>query len=156
MENASKALIIAGAILLAILIIGLGMVIYQKASGVMSDGTSGLESTKISTYNAEFEQYNGAQTGSNARALYQKLQEHNRNNADDTSLQIACEVKTTSVEQTNAKNTADTDVSTLVEPGDTAPTLTQLTSIKAGNKYYVSFQYSKAGYVSKCTIQLLK
>ncbi len=30
MENASKALIIAGAILLSILIIGLGMFIYQK------------------------------------------------------------------------------------------------------------------------------
>ena len=32
MENASKALIIAGAILLAILIIGLGVFIFQKAN----------------------------------------------------------------------------------------------------------------------------
>ena len=32
MENASKALIIAGAILLAILIIALGVYIYQQAS----------------------------------------------------------------------------------------------------------------------------
>ena len=32
MENASKALIIAGAILLSILIIGLGMFIYQQSS----------------------------------------------------------------------------------------------------------------------------
>ena len=32
MENASKALIIAGAILLSILIIGLGMAIYQQAA----------------------------------------------------------------------------------------------------------------------------
>ena len=34
MENASKALIIAGAILVSILIIGLGMYLYTTASGV--------------------------------------------------------------------------------------------------------------------------
>ena len=36
MENASKALIIAGAILLAILIISLGIVIYNQAAGVVN------------------------------------------------------------------------------------------------------------------------
>ena len=36
MENASKALIIAGAILLSILIIGLGMYIYQQANSATS------------------------------------------------------------------------------------------------------------------------
>ena len=35
MENASKALIIAGAILLAILIISLGIMIFRQASGVV-------------------------------------------------------------------------------------------------------------------------
>ena len=52
MENASKALIIAGAILLSILIIGLGMTIYQKASGAMSGADLG--GTQVQTYNAEF------------------------------------------------------------------------------------------------------
>ena len=37
MENASKALIIAGAILLAILIIGLGIFIYRQAANTVSD-----------------------------------------------------------------------------------------------------------------------
>ena len=37
MENASKALIIAGAILLAILIISLGIMIYNQASGVVNN-----------------------------------------------------------------------------------------------------------------------
>ena len=39
MENASKALIIAGAIILSILIIALGMYIYQQASGA-AQGTN--------------------------------------------------------------------------------------------------------------------
>ena len=37
MENASKALIIAGAILLSILIIGLGMYIYNMAADAITD-----------------------------------------------------------------------------------------------------------------------
>ncbi len=37
MENASKALIIAGAILLAILIIGLGIFIYRQAAKALID-----------------------------------------------------------------------------------------------------------------------
>jgi len=37
MENASKALIIAGAILLSILLIGLGMMVYSKAKGTLDD-----------------------------------------------------------------------------------------------------------------------
>lgn len=57
MENASKALIIAGAILLSILIIGLGMFIYQQASGAM--GNANLDPQKIQAYNSEFTSYEG-------------------------------------------------------------------------------------------------
>ena len=47
MENASKALIIAGAILLSILIIGLGMFIYRQAAGVMNN--TGLDELEVET-----------------------------------------------------------------------------------------------------------
>ena len=49
MENASKALIIAGAILLAILIISLGILIYKQASGVVNNNA--MSEVDISTYN---------------------------------------------------------------------------------------------------------
>ena len=49
MENASKALIIAGAILLAILIIGLGMFIYNQAADTL-DGAQ-LDGQKVDSYN---------------------------------------------------------------------------------------------------------
>ena len=57
MENASKALIIAGAILLSILIIGLGMFIYQQAAGAMND--TGLSDQEIQAFNQKFLQYEG-------------------------------------------------------------------------------------------------
>ena len=55
MENASKALIIAGAILLAILIIGLGIFIYNQASNTVSD--TGMDQVAIRQFNGQFEQY---------------------------------------------------------------------------------------------------
>ena len=42
MENASKALIIAGAILLSILIIAIGMFIYNSASSTITDSLTSM------------------------------------------------------------------------------------------------------------------
>lgn len=42
MENASKALIIAGSIILAVLIIILGMYFYNQASGIDKNGCKNL------------------------------------------------------------------------------------------------------------------
>ena len=154
MENASKALIIAGAILLSILIIGLGVYIFGVARGAL--GNVNLDPQKVSAYNSDFDQYQGTQSGTNARALYQSIQSHNRVNQDDTSLQIACEVKTSAVNLQSAQQNEATTSATPFEPADTAPTLADLGKIKAGNQYYVYFQYGKSGYITKCTIQLLK
>ena len=67
MENASKALIIAGAILLAILIIGLGMFIYNQAADTL-DGAQ-LDGQKVDSYNREFLQYEGTKQGSQVKTL---------------------------------------------------------------------------------------
>lgn len=57
MENASKALIIAGSILVSILIIGLGVFIYQKAAGTVTKAD--LSSTEAQAQNQKFESYFG-------------------------------------------------------------------------------------------------
>ncbi len=57
MENASKALIIAGAILLSILIISLGIMIYNNASGVVKN--SSMNQVEIQQFNQQFTQYEG-------------------------------------------------------------------------------------------------
>lgn len=141
MENASKALIIAGAILLSILIIGLGMYIYTQASGAM-DGAN-LDSEKANAYNAEFKQYEGTISGSNARALYEKIKAHNRVNTDDISLQISI-----------TRATTDFDTNTIAEATATVQdTIGKVSELKAGNTYYVTFQYNKSGYITKCNIR---
>lgn len=80
MENASKALIIAGAILLAILIISLGIMIFNQAQEATKNG--GMTKAEISTYNAQYTKYEGIQSGTNVKSLIQEIK---ANNAIDQS-----------------------------------------------------------------------
>lgn len=92
MENASKALIIAGAILLAISIIGIGMFIYTKAQTTIQ-GTD-FTTEQAAAYNSKFDSYLGTQTGANVRALCDTIRNHNIANTSDLSKQIAVDTKT--------------------------------------------------------------
>lgn len=141
MENASKALIIAGAILLSILIIGLGMYIYQQASGAMSNAN--LDPQKVQAYNQEFLNYQGTQTGSNTKALYNLIQNHNRLYTDDASQQISIKKG----EAGSATEEADASYSSawaLTGTGDV---------IRTSDTYKISFTYNKSGYITHCYIQ---
>ena len=76
MENASKALIIAGAILLAILIIGLGIFIYRQAANTVSD--TGMDQLSIQQFNGQFENYLDKQlTSTSAKALIDTIKTNN-------------------------------------------------------------------------------
>jgi len=76
MENASKALIIAGAILLSILIISLGIMIYNQASGVVNNNA--MSEIEITQFNSKFTQYEGTSVrGSTVNALLQAVLSNN-------------------------------------------------------------------------------
>ena len=63
MENASKALIIAGAILLSILLISLGIMVYNNSKGTISDAN--LDSEAAQTFNNKIAQYCGKKKNAN-------------------------------------------------------------------------------------------
>ena len=97
MENASKALIIAGAILLAILIISLGIMIYQQASGVVNNNS--MTEVDVSTFNSKFEQYLGSNVrGAQVNALINTVNTNNMSQ-DDTSKKVTVKGNTTKTEQ---------------------------------------------------------
>lgn len=80
MENASKALIIAGAILLSILIIGLGMGVYNNSRNATEFDFSDSE---IAAINSKFEPYEGGnQKGSAVRNLISAVLAYNTSNAE--------------------------------------------------------------------------
>ena len=59
MENASKALLIAGSILIVILIIAMGVKIFSSTSGTTEATKSTMQATEISIFNNKFATYRG-------------------------------------------------------------------------------------------------
>ena len=142
MENASKALMIAAAIIIAILIIAIAMYVYNSSAGLAQNAN--LDSEAIQQYNEPFERYGGEHvTGANAIALAKKIVNHNRSNRD-VSKQI--ELTTTQI---------STDGSTSLAPS--TDQVTGSTNVKngllAGAAYSIRFAYdSGTGYITKCSI----
>ena len=135
MENASKALIIAGAILLSNLIIGLGMYIYTQASGAMKGAN--LDPQAVAAYNSEFENYEGTRSGTEVRALLDTVRAHNNAKTDDPSLNIAVQ---------NSSAASVTAAPTAVVTAATVNALKQ--TINAGKTYTVDFGYdANSGYI---------
>ena len=69
MENASKALIIAGAILLSILLISLGIMIFNQAQDSVQN--SGMSKANVQTFNNTFLKYEGTKSGTDVKSLIQ-------------------------------------------------------------------------------------
>ena len=84
MENASKALIIAGAILLAILLISLGIMIFTQAQDTVSG--SGMSEAEVTAFNQKFTKYEGTFKGSMVKSLVQEVRANNSNKANSEKL----------------------------------------------------------------------
>lgn len=89
MENASKALIIAGAILLSILIISLGIMIFNQAQDAMANG--GMSEAEISAFNNKFIKYQGK--SQKASVIKNLVQEVNVSNAQEENVNNTRQVK---------------------------------------------------------------
>ncbi len=113
MENASKALIIAGAILLAILLISLGIMIFNVAQDTVSN--SGMSQAEISAFNTKFTKYEGTIKGSVVRSMIQEVIASNSDeNNESAGRLIAIEIDGKNVDpisSSSIKNTKSYDVS---------------------------------------------
>ena len=101
MENASKALIIAGAILLSILIIAIGMYIYNSSQNSIQTAGSQISAQEVSSFNQTWEMYEGTQTGSNVKALISKMAANATQNAEEATRLPNLYYEATSAQQNN-------------------------------------------------------
>ncbi len=88
MENATKALLIAAAVLVAILIISLGLAVYNKASNATD--SADLSSTEIQAQNEKFTKYEGDnKRGSEVNALLETVKNSNlTTNSDGAKVKV--------------------------------------------------------------------
>lgn len=70
MENASKALIMAGAILVAIVIVSMGVMLIAKNQGTVEQGANDADIIAQKTFNSMFYKYSGTIKGSTLKQLF--------------------------------------------------------------------------------------
>ena len=143
MENASKALIIAGAILLSILIIGIGMTIYKQATGVLNNNS--MDEQEIAAYNETFESYEGTNVkGAKVQALVQAVNNHNRTADESRKIVIVDPGKGNSLTEDYSADDANKDLK-----GETY----SKSKYQTGKTYIISFAHdSKTGLLTKIGI----
>ena len=83
MENASKALLIAGAILIVILLIAVGMLVYSQSRGAIDTGVAQMSSAEIQMFNAKFIGYEGKQSFETVNSLLQTIVSNNQYYKDE-------------------------------------------------------------------------
>lgn len=88
MENASKALIIAGAILISIILISIGIMVVQSAGGIVDSGKASLDTQQKQIFNSQFENYIGLQKGSSIRTLMGQVNTSNSSYDEDYQVSV--------------------------------------------------------------------
>ncbi|MCI8700196.1 MAG: hypothetical protein HFJ47_02505 [Clostridia bacterium] len=131
MENATKALLIAAAVLIAILIISLGIAVYRMAAEAMQGAD--LTGAEITKFNATFEGYEGeVVAGSRVNALLKTVLTHNLKNKDaGKQVTITGAVTLNPADKALPDNRADT-----------------------GKTYKVKCTYGDAGLITTITVTL--
>jgi len=138
MENASKALIIAGSVLVAILIIGLGMRIFYQAEG--GADMIELSSTEINMFNSKFERYAGTQTGSQVKSLISFAISNAGTNGDDP-------IKLPTIGTATGGCKTEAEVKNYINALSTIRN-----NIISTSTYTVKCEYAGTGLISKITI----
>ena len=133
MENASKALLIAGAVLIVILLIGIGMLIYSKSTGIVDTAASTMNTQEVQMFNSQFTAYEGEQDVSSVKSLIQAIIANNATHEGDTNKVVT----STIITPTNTTG------------GHTPELISQnvIKNLKSGSKYKVTFDYNENGYI---------
>lgn len=130
MENASKALIIAGAILLSILLISLGIFVFTQAQDTM--GAINLNEQEVMAFNNKFLPYEGKIRGTQLKQLLQTVRTVNATADEEGSTQ---------------------KVSIAGDAGLTGTTSDDMKKIQTGKTYDVTLEYDdKTTMVKTITI----
>ena len=152
MENASKALIIAGAILISILIISLGVLVYNQASSTVNKAN--LNSQEAQAQNSKFESYFGTDvTATEVKNLLSEVRTNNltaSRNEESATIGVFYASKNYTGAKEDFISTADTFdpnkiKKDLFDKAVFTPDVQAITNnLKAGTSYTVNVPNTKA------------
>ena len=143
MENASKALIIAGAILLSILLISLGIMVYQNSKDIATD-SSNLDTEKAQTFNNKISTYCGtSKSGTNMNNLMDAIAASNGAQKGKPTQHFVSVSVASGTE--GATKTGDISVSA-------GATGTEYPTFDNSHTYKATYTTDDAGYINKVTV----
>lgn len=152
MENATKGLMIAGAILIAIVLIGIGVFLVSQAQGFTKQGGQQFTEMEKQTFNSPIEQYEGKRNGSEVKNLLTKLNTVNMQlTTDETYEQKGIGI-------TLEDGTNKLDIAAKAEyTNDVSKTVTTARAkINTGKTYTVVLDYDNStGLISNVTITVV-
>ncbi len=103
MENSSKALLIAGGVLIAVLILSLFVYLYVTMHNFSNEYNSNIDSQKLQAFNAQFEVYNGRTdlTAQDIITVVNMVNECNSKNSDGDEITVIIPEYNTSTNRFN-------------------------------------------------------
>ena len=151
MENASKALLIAGAILICILLIGVGMLVYNGAMNGIDQGIASMDANAKEAFNTQFTHYEGKKSGSNVRALIGNVISSNSANQDIDNKKVGVILSGVTIEGVTLTGQGSGDTAIGEQNADTLAKVRA--GINTGATYNVTVQYNnKTGLIKTVTI----
>ena len=121
MDNASKALIMAGAILIAVAIVGIGIYIFSAANGMTDDALNQIDALTVTSINSQLQQYEGEIRGRELKQAINIARSINKQKTLPDGKSITY----------NGKKIIDTTTTTITD----------------NDTYKVYFKYNTAGYI---------
>lgn len=142
MENASKALIIAGAILISILLISVGVLIMNSTSGVTGGMDSSAKAMEMQSFNSQFTSYAGnGIAASQVRSLVSAVISSNATN-DNHSISVTTSGKGFNDDAKFANGTAIAGELAKINQG-----------LKSTYKFTVELVYDGEGFINSIVIK---
>ena len=141
MENATKALLIAAAVLIA-----LGVSIVSSAQDQINRSNTALDSAEIESFNSQFRSYEGAAvSGTKVRTLGRAIIQNNQGQDDDSRQVEMRLVKGNEIADISKLSAASGNA--VIEKSTTEVPTTGENAIKTGNRYIVKCQTDKSGLI---------
>ncbi len=147
MENASKALIIAGSILITLVVISLGIVVFNNFRD-SSEKNSSLTAEEVSNFNNQFIKYSGENVaGSQVNDLIQKVISVNIASKNEGRAIGDRYVKIVFTSISGGSQTIEGDTSSGYKCQDSS----KLNKVKSNQMYNVELKYTK-GVVTEINV----
>ena len=129
MENASKATIIIGAVIVTVLIISAALYLYSSTQGLLKTTGENISDQEKQAFNQQWTYYDGEQLGDSVKDLLRKLMQNCSRNSTEQSRLVGLKIQ---VRKGADGLPEDTEISIKVNEGDNL----ELTGSDPESTYY--------------------